>query len=123
MARKMITKEQLSKLDEKKRCYYSLSTDLEQMARKLSLLNNHRKHSSAFQNLRLAIEIMQEQVNDDYNRYVKNVRRLKDRDDVANMQHQLNRERAKRQELEKQIKMATESSGLFIKFVRQKLGV
>ena len=65
---------------------------------------------------------MEEQVQLDLYRYEKRIGKMSERDEIASLQKSLNRERLKREKLEKKVNEAKESSGLFIKYVREKLG-
>lgn len=111
------------RLKRRKSEYYSLSHDLYNIKRKLRGIEKNKGHTTAFKQLILGIEGYEQQISDDFSRYEKQIRIMDRTDEIAKMQKALNRERAIRQELELKIKEASESSGLFIKFVRNKLGV
>ena len=98
------------KLKERQRAYYSLDNSLHDMREKLSSLKKHKGHSIAFKMLLNAIDLMSEQIRNDFSRYEKRVRNSD------------NSEKLKNAELEKKIEEAKTSSGLFIDFVRSKLG-
>lgn len=109
--------------EERKAKYYSLDHRLNTLYREMKDLRGYRGHCIAYRQLMLAIEGMQEKIRDDYCRYEKSISRRTRRNDMAQLQKSLNRERAKREELEAKVNEATTSSGLFIKYVREKLGV
>lgn len=110
-------------LEEKKRRYYSLRYKLEGIKSELLHLKKHRGHTPAFKQLLISIDMMQDQVQSDFNRYEKGVKRIEERREIKSLQNSLSREQKKRLELETKIKEATESSGLFIRYVREKLGL
>lgn len=110
------------KLKERQRAYYSLDNSLHDMREKLSSLKKHKGHSIAFKMLLNAIDLMSEQIRNDFSRYEKRVRNSDNSDTCVEMQKALNREKLKNAELEKKIEEAKTSSGLFIDFVRSKLG-
>lgn len=109
--------------EQRKQLYYSLENDLWRIEIKLSNLKKNRGQTPAFKNLMIAVEMMREQIRRDYLRYENRINAANAKDQVSEMQKALNRERAKREELEKQVKEATESSGLFIKYARKALGI
>lgn len=111
------------KLRESEKKYYDLRSKLGYFRRELIDLKKHRGHSSAFRNLLSSIEIMEDKIKEDYMRYALLIRKADVRDEVREIQNALNRERTKREELESKIEEAKTSSGLFIKYVRGKLGV
>lgn len=118
----MMTKDELKKKRKaQKDLYYSLSHELYNMKYKLQNLKGQRGHSLAFRQLILAIDAMEQQIRDDHSRYERRFRSISNGDVALELQQALNRERAKREELEKKIKEASESSGLFISYVRKKL--
>ena len=108
---------------ERKEAYYSLQYKLDDMRHTLQNIKKNRGHSTAFKQLMLSIDAYNQQIRDDFSRYEKQVNKIRDKDSVFEMQTALNRERKLRHELELKVKEASESSGLFIRFVRDKLGV
>jgi hypothetical protein len=116
--------ERQKKLKAKEDSYYSLRNDLDSMQWRLNDLKGYRGGSSyAFKILDIAINLALEQIRKDYHRYVRRIRRIDACEDVGFMQKALNREKEKNAVLEKKIEEAKTSSGLFIDFVRKKLGV
>ena len=111
------------KLKERKQAYYSTSGLVSSVKWKLKKIENNRGHTIAFKQLMLSLDGYEQQVRDDFSRYEKQIRRCDNKDDVIDMQKALNRERTLREALDAKVKEASESSGLFIKFVRNKLGV
>jgi hypothetical protein len=103
--------------------YYSLRNDCSQFRHKLMDLKKHRGHSAPFRVILAALEVFDDQINNDHQRYTKRIRVSKEKPIIKELQDSLNRERAKREELEKQIKEATTSSGLFIKYVKKALSI
>ena len=115
-------KEELKqKHNERKKAYYSLRGDVDNMRYKLQDLGKHRGHSSAYKVLISALDVFRDQVSADFNRYERRIRFIDNSDTALELQQALNRERKLRQELENKIKEASESSGLFISYVRSKL--
>lgn len=119
----MTPEEKKEKLRQRKQAYYSTSALVNNMKWKLKELEKNRGHTIAFKQLMLALDGYEQQVSDDFSRYEKRITRCDNKADVADMQKALNRERTLREELDKKVKEASDSSGLFIKFVREKLGV
>lgn len=119
----MTKEERQQKLKARKELYYSLEWDLRGISDKLRNLKNHKGHSPAFKVLTSAVDVMLDQVRKDYSRYENRIIQANCRDDVEAMQKALNREKAKNAKLEKEIDQAKTSSGLFVDFVRKKLGV
>ena len=119
----MYKADRAEKLKERQRAYYSLDNNLYDMREKLSSLEKHKGHSIAFKMLLNAIDLMSEQIRNDFSRYEKRVRNSDNGDTCIEMQKALNREKLKNAELEKKIEEAKTSSGLFIDFVRSKLGM
>lgn len=110
-------------IEEKRDDYYSLDCMLDSMTEKLESLKRNRGRTYAFKMLSMSIRLMQQQVRDDYTRYVKRIEEKSCRNDMADMQKSLNREVIKNKLLEKKIEEAKTSSGLFIDFVREKMGL
>ena len=119
MDKELINKEH----NEKMKCYYSLREDCYAFKCKLMALTKHKGHSGAFRVMVAALDVFDDQINNDHQRYIRRVRLIDDKIIIKELQNSLNRERIKRELLEKQIKEATTSSGLFIKYVRDVLGV
>lgn len=109
--------------DAKTKLYYSLREDCYIFKHKLMELTKHRGHSGAFRVMVAALDVFDDQINNDHQRYVRRIRLIDDKPIIKELQNSLNRERAKREELEKQIKEATTSSGLFIKYVKDALSI
>ena len=118
----MDKEERAKRLKEKEDTYYSLRNKLDSIKWDIRNINQNKQRSNAFKMLNIAIDLSLEQVNKDYNRYVRRIRISDMSDDVSFMQKALNREKLKNAELEKKIEEAKTSSGLFIDFVRSKLG-
>ena len=119
----MNKEERSKKLETQKKAYYSLRNKLNDINWQLRGINEGRKRTYAFKLLDIAINLALEQVNKDYDRYVRRIRRADASEDVKFMQKALNREKQKTAELEKKIEEAKTSSGLFIDFVRNKLNM
>jgi hypothetical protein len=107
---------------ERKKAYYSLRNDIDLIKQKLIDIKKNRGRSPAFKVLMSALDVFTEQVDRDFSRYEKRIKSISNGDVALELQQALNRERKLREELEKKVKEASESSGLFIKFVRGKLG-
>jgi hypothetical protein len=115
-------KEQLKlNLEQRKWAYYSLKNDLHVIKDKLNNIKNNRGHSPAFKVLSSALDVFNEQVDRDYYRYEKRIGSRINNNIAMELQQALNRERKLREQLESKVKEASESSGLFIKYVREKL--
>jgi len=120
----MNKEERQRKLETKEDSYYSLRSELSSLQWRLKDLKGYRGgRSSSFKLLNLAINLSLDQVENDYNRYVRRICRRDAEEDVELMQKALNREKVKNAKLEKEIEQAKTSSGLFVDFVRKKLGV
>jgi fructoselysine-6-P-deglycase FrlB-like protein len=115
-----IDKEFIDKQDKKyaKLCYLIMN-----MESNLRDIDKYKGRSLAFRNLENALRIFQQQVDEDHRRFNARVKVNEARSEVRDMQQTLNRERKLREELESKIKEASESSGLFISYVREKLGL
>lgn len=110
-------------LDEKRKYSQTLIWKLDDME---VFLNNQKGffgRSDAYHNLVIALRWMQDQGNSDKYRYQRRLEYKDMKEEMQELQQALNRERKLRQELENKITEATTSSGLFIKYVRDKLGV
>lgn len=80
-------------------------------------------NSTAFKLLMFAADNMMNQIENDSFRYRKAVYNKNKKDEVKEIQQALNREKIKNAKLEKEIEEAKTSSGLFIKFCKDKLGI
>ena len=109
--------------DDKQQAYYSLSYDIHIFRQKMLELRKGRGHITEFKLLDAALDLFERKIEEDYKRYVLRIKAFSERKELKEMQQSLNRERKTRAALEVKIKEASESSGLFIKFVRNKLGV
>jgi hypothetical protein len=116
---KLMKKEQKERME----FYYSLRDDCCQFRHKLMDLKKHKGHSAPFRVILAALEVFDDQISNDYQRYAKRIRANNEKPIIKELQNSLNRERAKREELEKQIREATTSSGLFIKYVKKALSI
>ena len=108
---------------ERDQAYYSLTGDIYRIKDRMQCIAKHRGHSDAFKLLILALDGFNNQIDLDRDRYERRLNISENKDAVAELQQSLNREREKRQQLEVKIKEASESSGLFIKYVRKALKV
>ena len=79
--------------------------------------------SPEFKMLDTSIDLMTNKIHDDLSYFERRIEISKDREGVKFMQKALNREKEKNAKLEKKIEEAKTSSGLFIDFVREKLGM
>jgi len=79
--------------------------------------------SSAYKNLMIALDWMEDQVVEDLNRYERIIENKSAREEMQQLQQALNRERKLREELETKVKEASISGGLFIEYVKGKLGI
>ena len=109
--------------DIRKLKYYSLRGKIEDMRYVLKDAYSDRGKSPAYIASMASLELLQKQVREDFSRYEKRIDTSSQKDEVALIQKALNRERLKRETLEAKIEEAKTSSGLFIKYVRGKLGV
>ena len=116
----MNKKDKEESLRTRKSEFLSLRSELGCFSSKLAKLKKHSGHSVEFKLLMLAIAMMKKQVEDDYERYERRLSRREERLQIKDLQKSLNREREKREALEQKVKNASESSGLFIKYVRDK---
>ena len=110
-------------LEKKKQAVYSLRCKLDDMEYTLRRNTKFLGRSEAYENLCIAVNFMLDQISDDEARYKRILENKSAREEMQELQQALNRERKLRQELENKISEATTSSGLFIKYVRDKLGV
>lgn len=81
------------------------------------------RRSGSYELLRGALENYQRSLTDDYELFKDINGRKTLREDMRELQQALNRERKLRAELEEKVKEATESSGLFVSYVRKKLNL
>jgi hypothetical protein len=119
----MNKEEREKKIKQKEDSYYSLRNKLDSIRWQLKDVSENKKRTYAFKMLDIAIGLSLEQIKKDYDRYVRRIRIMGSNEDVSFMQRALNREKLKNAELEKKIEEAKTSSGLFIGFVREKLGI
>ena len=118
----MTKEERDKKLKEKEESYYSLRNKFSSIRRELTNIKGYRGgRSRAFKMLIMSLDLAIEQVESDYNRYVRRIRIINVSDDLSFMQKALNKEKEKNIDLEKKIEEAKTSSGLFISFVRKQL--
>ncbi len=119
----MLNKEEReAQLEKKKDEHYTLRNEIWYLRDKVSRLGKS-KHSPAYKVAVSALDMLNNQIEQDYNRYTRRLR-VADANEVAQeLQQSLNREKKKNFELEKKIEEAKTSSGLFIDFVRSKLGM
>lgn len=101
--------------------YYSLTYPINNMKWNLENVHKTRRKSIAYKQLILALDAYEQQIRDDFYRYEKQVTSRELKNEMKQLQQSLNRERKLRKGLESKIKEASESSGLFIKYVRDKL--
>ncbi len=120
---KLTKEERAAKLKAKEDAYYSLRNELDSINWTLRRISEGKKRTYAFKLLAIAINLTLEQIKNDYDRYVRRIRRMDASEDVALIQRSLNRANKKNAELEKKIQEAKTSSGLFIDFVRDKLNL
>ncbi len=116
----MSESERNARLKKKKDEYEEMRYKVYSMRDKLSFFSKN-KHSPAYKVALSALDVLSNQIEQDYNRYVKRIRSNEARHEVEFMQKALNREKAKNFELEQKIEEAKTSSGLFVEFVRKKL--
>ena len=109
--------------EESRQAYYSLRGDVYRIKDRMQCIAKHRGQSDAFKLLIIALDVFNNQIDLDRDRYENRLTARETKFTVAELQQSLNRERAKRQQLEAKIKEASESSGLFIKYVRKALKV
>ena len=118
-----LTKEErAARLEKKKDEHYTLRNEIYYLRDKVSRLGK-RKHSPAYKVVVSALDMLNNQVEQDYNRYVRRLRVADATEAAQELQQSLNREKKKNAELEKKIEEAKTSSGLFIDFVREKLNL
>jgi len=120
---KLTKEERAEKLKKREDSYYSLRNKLDSIRWQLKDISENKRRTYSFKLLDIAINLSLDQVNKDYDRYVRRIRIADHSEDVSFMQQALNREKAKNAELEKKIEEAKTSSGLFIDFIREKLGI
>lgn len=110
-------------LAEKRNTMDSIGWKLNEVERTLRKNEKFLGRSDAYKNLTITLRWMQDQLSEDQTRYERILERQSEKEEMQELQQALNRERKLRQELENKITEATTSSGLFIKYVRDKLGV
>ena len=101
--------------------YYALRDQVNNMKFHLQSLRKHRGHSDAYRLLIIALDGFRDQISRDHRVIERRNRIISDKNLSAELQTVLNRERKKRFELEAKMKEASESSGLFISYVRKAL--
>jgi len=109
-------------LKKKKDEYNKMRDEVYFMRSNLSSFSKN-KHSPAYKVALSALDVLSNQIDQDYNRYIKRINRIGVGQEVKFMQKALNREKAKNFELEQKIEEAKTSSGLFVDFVRKKLKI
>ena len=110
-------------IDNKDKKYRQVSSLIWNIESDLRDIEKHKGRSLAFKNLENALKIFEQQVYADHRRFSNRVDINNRMKEVRDMQQSLNRERKLREELESKVKEASESSGLFISYVREKLGL
>ncbi len=110
-------------IDKQEKKYSAIETLLWRIERDLHDIERHQGRSLAFRNLKNALQIFENQVDADYRRFTTRINANTLSADNKLLQQSLNRERKLREELEAKVKEASESSGLFISYVRDKLGL
>ncbi len=116
----MIESEREARLNKKKDEYNKLRYEVYHI-RDVVASFSKTKHSPAYKVALSALDVLGNQIEQDYSRYVKRIERIGIRQEIEFMQKALNREKAKNFELEQKIEEAKTSSGLFVEFVRKKL--
>ena len=109
-------------LKKKKDEYNKMRDEVYFMRSNLSSFSKN-KHSPAYKVALSALDVLSNQMDQDYNRYVKRSRTAQASQEVGFMQKALNREKAKNLKLEQKIEEAKTSSGLFVDLVRKKLKI
>lgn len=103
-------------IDSQEKKYNQISSLIWNMERDLRDIKKHKGRS-------LALEIFEQKVDEEHRSFKKRVRNNTVTLDNRLLQQSLNRERKLREDLETKVKEASESSGLFISYVREKLGL
>ena len=117
----MLSEEQKEcKLKERQEKHRSMDYKIFNM---ISELESEGGRSIEYNQLLLALRGYSYKLDREMRQYESRIKGLTLRDELKEMQTALNRERTLRENLEAKVKDATESSGLFIRFVRDKLGV
>lgn len=120
----MYNKEEIIRLKkEKQDKYWNRKWKIDEIRQQLKDLSGNKENSAAFRAVLAGIDIFADQLYDDHKRYLQRLENMSAASEVAEMQKALNREKSKNAELEKQISEARTSSGLFIKFVRDKFKI
>jgi len=112
--------EREARLNKKKDEFNEMKREVYYMRDKLSSFGKN-KYSPAYKVALSALDVLSNQIEQDYSRYVKRIERIGIRQEIEFMQKALNREKTKNFELEQKIEEAKTSSGLFVDFVRKKL--
>lgn len=110
-------------IERRMREYYRLNHKIYMFKEDLKNIKNIKGHTREFKQLMLSLDGFDEQIHNNIRRYERRVKLRDATDELKEMQKALNRERKLREDLELKVKEASESSGLFIKFVRNKLGI
>lgn len=119
-----MTEEEINELKrEKERENYRVCNFIYQMKNELNHIKKHKGRTTAFKLLHNALDNFEDQVNRDHSRWVSRINARQYSSDNKVLQQSLNRERKLREELQSKIKEASESSGLFISYVRSKLKI
>jgi len=113
----MIESEREARLNKKKDEYNELRYKLYDIRDEVASFSK-TKHSPAYKVALSAIDVLTNQIEQDYSRYVKCIGRISVREEVEVMQKALNREKEKNFKLEQKIEEAKTSSGLFVAYVR-----
>ena len=114
--------EREARLNKKEDEYNEMKCEVYYLRDKLSSFGKN-KHSPAYKVALSALDVLSNQMERDYSRYVKRIERIGIRQEIEFMQKALNREKTKNFELEQKIEEAKTSSGLFADFVRKKLKI
>lgn len=117
----MNKEERESKLSDKSDKYNRINYKLENL--KYELTDTFGPRGRKYNLLFLAIDSAQQQLKLDYDRYVRRIRIIDNSEEMRSLQKSLNREIKKNTELEKKIDEAKTSSGLFIDYVRKRIGI
>ncbi len=119
----MSAENRIKEMEEAKKRYYELESMCWNFRNRLHSIKKHKGHSDEFRMLDIALKKFEDKVRSDYKRYELRVKRKEDSQEVKQMQQALNRERKLRHEAEARMKEAATSGGLFIEYVKTKLGM
>ena len=123
MSNNLESKQKEDLLEKQDSRHHEIYNQLDYILRTLKEMDSYNHRSSVFKNFEIAVRLLQDKLHEDVYKSVKIIERSKQSQEMKQLQKALNRERKLRQELENKINEATTSSGLFIKYVRDKLGV